>query len=152
MKCSLDISNFFFFLFKRSLVFPFLLLSSISLLCSLRKAFLSPLAILWNSAFRCVYISFYLLRFASLLLSANCKASSDIHFTILHIFFLGDGFDHPVLHSIMLVLWPGIIPSPTTVKALSPNPELLGNSLKYLLNEVQVTNDLPHGLCFWYYI
>ena len=151
MKCSLDISNFFFFL-KRSLVFPFLLLSSISLLCSLRKAFLSLLAILWNSAFRCVYISFYLLRFASLLLSANCKASSDIHFTILHIFFLGDGFDHPVLHSIMLVLWPGIIPSPTTVQALSPNPELLGNSLKYLLNEVQVTNDLPHGLCFWYYI
>ena len=148
MNCSLGISNFL----KEISSLPILLFPSISLHWSLRKAFLSLLAILWNSAFRCVYLSFYLLRFASLLLSANCKASSDRHFTILHIFFLGDGFDHPVLHSIMLVLWPGIIPSPTTVQALSPNPELLGNSLKYLLNEVQVTNDLPHGLCFWYYI
>ena len=43
---------------KRSLVFPILLLSSISLHCSLRKAFLSVLAILWNSAFRWVYLSF----------------------------------------------------------------------------------------------
>ena len=34
---------------KRTLVFPTLLFSSISLDCSLRKAFLSPLAILWNS-------------------------------------------------------------------------------------------------------
>ena len=37
---------------KRSPVFPTLLFSSISLLWSLRKALLSPLAILWNSAFR----------------------------------------------------------------------------------------------------
>ena len=36
---------------KRSLVFPILLLSSISLHSSLRKAFLSLLAILWNYAF-----------------------------------------------------------------------------------------------------
>ena len=35
---------------KRSLVFPILLFSSISLCWSLRKAFLSPCAILWNSA------------------------------------------------------------------------------------------------------
>ena len=35
---------------KRSLVFPILLVSSISLHWSLRKAFLSLLAILWNSA------------------------------------------------------------------------------------------------------
>ena len=35
---------------KRSLVFPILLFSSISLHWSLRKAFLSLLAILWNSA------------------------------------------------------------------------------------------------------
>ena len=46
MKCSLDISNFL----KRSLVFSILLFSSISLHCSLKKAFLSFLAILWNSA------------------------------------------------------------------------------------------------------
>ena len=38
---------------KRALVFPILLFSSISLHLSLRKAFLSLLAILWNSAFRC---------------------------------------------------------------------------------------------------
>ena len=37
---------------KRSLVFPFLLFSSISLHRSPRKAFLSLLAILWNSAFK----------------------------------------------------------------------------------------------------
>ena len=43
---------------KRSLVFPILLFSSISLNCSLRRAFLSLLAILWNSAFRWVYLSF----------------------------------------------------------------------------------------------
>ena len=36
---------------KRSLVFPILLFSSLSLHWSLRKAFLSLLAILWNSAF-----------------------------------------------------------------------------------------------------
>jgi len=45
---------------KRSLVFPILLFSSNSLHWSLRKAFLSLLAILWNSAFRCFYLSFLL--------------------------------------------------------------------------------------------
>ena len=43
---------------KRSLVFPFLLFSSISLHWSLKKAFLSLLAILWKSAFRWEYLSF----------------------------------------------------------------------------------------------
>ena len=43
---------------KRSLVFPILLFPSISLLWSLRKAFLSLLDILWNSAFKWVYLSF----------------------------------------------------------------------------------------------
>ena len=42
---------------KRSLVFPILLFSSISLHWSLRKAFLSLLAILWISAFRCLYLA-----------------------------------------------------------------------------------------------
>ena len=46
---------------KRPLVFPILLFSSISLHWSLRKAFLSLLAILWNSAFHWVYRSFSLL-------------------------------------------------------------------------------------------
>ena len=43
---------------KRSLVFPILLFSSISLHWSLWKASLSLLAILWNSAFKWVYLSF----------------------------------------------------------------------------------------------
>ena len=74
---------------KRSLVFPILLFSSISLHWSLRKAFLSPLAVLWNSAFKWVYLSFSPLPFASLLFTAICKASSDNHFAFLHFFFLG---------------------------------------------------------------
>ena len=41
---------------RRSLVFPILLFSSISLCWSLRKALLSLLAILWNSAFRWIYL------------------------------------------------------------------------------------------------
>ena len=41
---------------KTSLVFPILLLSSVSLHWSLRKAFLSLLAILWNSEFKWVYL------------------------------------------------------------------------------------------------
>ena len=62
---------------KRSLFSPILLFSSISLHWSLRKAFLSLLAILWNSAFRWIYLSFSPLPFTSLLFSAICKASSD---------------------------------------------------------------------------
>ena len=53
--------------FKRSLVFPNLLFSSISLHCSLRKAFLSLLVILWNSAFKWVYLSFLPFFFTSFL-------------------------------------------------------------------------------------
>ena len=74
---------------KRSLVFPVLLFLFISLHCSLRKAFLSLLAILWNSAFRWVYLSFCPLPFTFLLFWAICKASSDNHFAFLHFFFLG---------------------------------------------------------------
>ena len=65
---------------KRSLVFPNLLFSSISLHWSLRKAFLSLLAVLWNSAFKWVYLSFSPLPLACLLYSAICKASSDNFF------------------------------------------------------------------------
>ena len=74
---------------KRSLVFPILLFSCISLHWSLRKAFLSLLAIFWNSAFKWVYLSFSPLLLASLLFSAICKASSDSQFAFLHFFFLG---------------------------------------------------------------
>ena len=74
---------------KRSLVFPILLFYSISLHWSLRKAFLSLLAILWNSAFKWEYLSFSPLLFASILFTAICKTSSDSHFSFLHFFFLG---------------------------------------------------------------
>ena len=74
---------------KRSLVFPILLFSSISLHWLLRKAFLSLLAIHWNSAFRCLYLSFSPLRLASLFFTAVYKASSDSHFAFLHFFSMG---------------------------------------------------------------
>ena len=73
---------------KRSLAFPILLFSSISLHYS-RKKTLSLLAILWNSAFSWVCVSLSLLPFPSLLFSTICKASSDNHFAFLHFFFLG---------------------------------------------------------------
>ena len=65
------------------------IVSSISLHWSLKKAFLSLLAILWNFPFKWVYLSFSPLPFASLLFIAICKASSDNHFAFLHFFFLG---------------------------------------------------------------
>ena len=74
---------------KRPLVFTILLFSSIYLHWSLRKAFLSLLAILWNSAFRWLYLSFSPLPLASLPFSAICKACLDDHFAFLHFFFWG---------------------------------------------------------------
>ena len=68
---------------KRTLVIPIVLFSSISLHWSLRKAFLSLLAIVWNSAFKWVYFSFSSLPFTSLLFSAIWKVSSDDHFAFL---------------------------------------------------------------------
>ena len=72
---------------KRSVVFHILLFSSISLHWSRRKPFFS-LLILWNSAFKWVYLSFFPLLLASFLFSAICKTSSDNHFAFLHFFFL----------------------------------------------------------------
>ena len=76
---------------KRSLVFSILLFSSICLHLSLRKAFLSLLAILsLLELFIQMGISFLSpLLLASLLFTAICKASSDSHFTCLHFLFLG---------------------------------------------------------------
>ena len=71
------------------LVFPILLFPSVSLHWLPRKAFLFLLAILWNSVFRWVYLSFSPLILATLLFSAICKASSDNHFAFLLFFFLG---------------------------------------------------------------
>ena len=54
---------------KRSPIFRILLFSSISLYCSLKKAFLSLLVILWYFAFRWVYLSFSSLSSAFLFFS-----------------------------------------------------------------------------------
>jgi len=86
---------------KRSLVFSIQLFSSISLHRSLRKAFLSPLAVFWNSAFKWIYLSFSPLRLASLLFSAVCKAFSDNHFAFLFTFPFLDGLDPCLLYNVM---------------------------------------------------
>ena len=83
---------------KRSLVFPILVFPSVSLHWLLRKAFLSLLAILWNSTFKWEYLSFSPLLFTSLLFTAICKASPDSHFAIL---FLGDDLDYCLLYNVM---------------------------------------------------
>ena len=70
---------------KKSLVFPMLLFSSVSLHWSLREGFLSLLAIIWNYAFKLDSP----LLFASLLFIAICKASLDNHFVFLHFFSMG---------------------------------------------------------------
>ena len=72
MKCSLGISNFLEEIssLSHSIVFLYLLA------LIMRKAFLSLLAILWNSGFKWVYLSFSPLLFASLIFTAICKVSS----------------------------------------------------------------------------
>ena len=65
MNFTLGISNFL----EEISVFSILLCSSISLHWSLRKAFLSLLAILWNSAFKWVYLSFSFFAFSVLFFS-----------------------------------------------------------------------------------
>ena len=74
---------------KRSLICPLLLFSSIIKHCSLKKAFFSLLAILWNFAFDRIFLSLSPLLFASLHSSAICKASSDNHFAFLLFSFFG---------------------------------------------------------------
>ena len=84
MKCSLGISNFLEEISSLSHSIVFLYLH-----WSLRKAFLSLLAILWNSAFKWVYLFFSPLPLAFLLFTTVCRASSNNHFAFLHFFFLG---------------------------------------------------------------
>ena len=68
---------------RRSLVFPILSFSSISLHCLFKKFFLSLLAILWNSAFFWIYLSLSPLPFISLFFSTLYNSSSDNHFAFL---------------------------------------------------------------------
>ena len=90
--CSLGISNFL----EEISSLPTLLFSSISLHLSLRKAFSSVFAILWNSAFKWVYLSFLLclsLLFFSQLFVRPPRATI-LPFSFL---FLVDGLDHYLL-------------------------------------------------------
>ena len=72
---------------ERLLVFPLLLFSSIIKHCSLKKAFLSLLAIFLNLASNWMCVSLSPLLFSSLHSFTICKASSDNHFAVL-LFFL----------------------------------------------------------------
>ena len=107
---------------KRSLVFPILLFSYISLHLSPRKAFLTFLAILWNSALKWVDHSFTPLPLASLLFSAICKASSDNHFAFFHFFFLG-----------MVLITASYIMSWTSVHSSSGTMSIISDPLNILV-------------------
>ena len=94
MKCSLGI----LIVLKRSLAFPIVLFSSISLHCSLRKAFLSLLTFFGTlHSNGCI---FPFLLCLSVLFSAICKASSD-RVCLFAFLFLWDCFDHHLLYSVM---------------------------------------------------
>ena len=84
---------------RRSQVFLILLFSSLSLHYSLKKAFVSLLAILWNSVFSWIYLFLSPLPFTSLLSWAICKPSSTT--LLLAFLFLGNGFGHHFLCSVM---------------------------------------------------
>ena len=64
----------------------------------MRKAFLSLLAILWNSVFKCVYLSFSPLLFTSLLYTAIVRPPQ-IVILIFSISFLGDGLHSHLLYN-----------------------------------------------------
>ena len=79
MKYSLGISNFLEEISSLSHYVVFLYFFALIT----EEHFLSLLAILRNSAFKWIYLSFSPLLFASILFSAICKASSDSHFAFV---------------------------------------------------------------------
>ena len=86
MKHSLVITNFLEEI--SSLYHSFVFLYFFALITE-EDFLISLLAVLWNCAFKWVYLSFSPLLFTSLLYTAIYKASSDSHFAFLHFFFLG---------------------------------------------------------------
>ena len=70
MKCSLDISNFLEEISSHSHSTVFFYFFAL-----ITEAFLSPLAILWNSAFKWIHLSFSPLPLASLLLDEDTTKS-----------------------------------------------------------------------------
>ena len=87
-------------IFLRSLVFPIILFSSISLHCSLKKAFLSLLAVLWNSAFSWVYLSPSCLPFCFSSFLSYLEGLLKQPLCLVAFLFLGGGFDHHLLYSV----------------------------------------------------
>ena len=85
MKCSFGISNLLEEIPSLSHSVVFLYFFALIT----EEGFLSLLTILWNSAFRCFYLSFSSLLFTSLLFTAICKAFSDSHFAFLLFFSMG---------------------------------------------------------------
>ena len=85
---------------KKTQVFPLLLFSSIIKHSSLKKAFLSLLAIVRNSVFNWIYLSLSPLLFTSLHSYAIHKASSDNHFAFSLFLNLWNGFVYCLLYNI----------------------------------------------------
>ena len=113
IKYFLDTSSFL----EEISVFSIQLFSSISLHCSFKMAFLSLLALLWNSVFSCIYLFLSPLPFAFLLSSTICKASSDNHFTLLYFF----SFETTLVTTSCSMLWTFVHSSSGTLPAKS-NP------------------------------
>ena len=103
MKCSLGISDFLEEISSLSYSIVFLYLFALIT----EEGFLIS-AILWNSAFKWVYLSFSPLLFVFLLFITICKASSDSYFAFLHFF------------SLVMVLLPvSCTKSPTSIHSSS---------------------------------
>ena len=98
MKCSLGIFNFLEELSSLSHSLVFLYFFALMV----RKALLSLLAILWNSAFRSLYLSFSPLLFASVLFTAvlGSKGLPRQPFSFFAFPFHGDGVDPCLLDNV----------------------------------------------------
>ena len=83
MKCPLGIYNFIEEISSLSHSIVFLYFFALIT----KEVFL--ISIVWNFAFKWVYLFFSPLLFASILFKAICKTSSDSHFAFSHFFFLG---------------------------------------------------------------
>ena len=121
MKCSLGASNFLEEISSLSHSVVFLYFFALIAL----KAFLSFLAILWNSAFKWEYLSLFPLLFASLHFTAICKASSDNHFAFLHFFSMG--------RRLLRVPWTARRSNQSILKEISPGCSLEALMLKLKL-------------------
>ena len=96
MKCSLGISNFLVEISSLSHAIVFLYFFALIT----EESFLSLLAILWNSAFKWVYLSFSPLPFPSLISQLFVRPPQTT-ICLFAFLFLGDGLDHCLLYNVM---------------------------------------------------